>query len=190
MCPWGSGGGGQVYCTTGGGVRIKLRHEFHQVYGPTCQFLENRGQGVDVKWHQMETATSTLWKTVYITQSCLTTAEGYMTKEDSERHSHPQTESKRDRRRRKRSPSKEGALDWEKHPELAPLVVFLFQEMGAPFFQFWEKSPLLPPPPAPVSDVHVLHLQSLFRIWALLSPRPRLLWSKPGPLACTSHNDL
>ena len=52
----------------------------------------------------METATSTLWKTVYITQSCLTTAEGYMTKEDSERHSHPQTESKRDRRREEEKP--------------------------------------------------------------------------------------
>lgn len=104
-------------------------------------------------------------------------------------HTHRQSQKETEEGRR-RSPSKEGALDWEKHPELAPLVVFLFQEMGAPFFQFWEKSPLLPPPPAPVSDVHVLHLQSLFRIWALLSPRPRLLWSKPGPLACTSHNDL
>ena len=55
-------------------------------------------------------------------------------------HTHTQSQKDTDRQR---------ALDWEKHPELAPLVVFLFQEMGAPFSQFWEKSPLLPPPPAP-----------------------------------------
>ena len=102
-------------------------------------------------------------------------------------HTHRQSQKETDRQT-----DRQTAFGWEKHPERAPLAVFLFQEAVAPLLQFWDKAPPAssctpsgtsmssafthcsaswPPHPAPPT--------ALVQAWA---PRPHIpQWPLTGP---------